>query len=202
MKLRGAIRVLLLSVLLLPTLNIAAQEASFDWIDWERLDAGEVLFRTQNEARGTVTVQVAVRIDADWQAIWSVLRACDVSPEYVPHVRACRLIAEVEGEDAELFEQVVKPAFFLPKFEHVFRLDYHPPDRIDVSHVSGPMDRLEGGWRLLERPDGAIALIHTMTLKPGFPVPRLFVRNTLEKDLPVVLGKIRDRAEVAMRDED
>jgi hypothetical protein len=185
------------AVLAIAALDAKAQEFDLNWIDWERLDAGEVLYETTNEERGTVTISVAVAIDADRQAIWDILTACEVSPDYVPNVRACRLIATVAGGSAELFEQVVKPAFFLPKFEHVFRLDYFPPDRIDVSHVSGPMDRLDGGWRLLERPSGAIALVHTMTLKPGFPVPRFFLRNALESDLPDVLGAIRERAEAA-----
>jgi hypothetical protein len=185
------------AVLAIAALDAKAQEFDLNWIDWERLDAGEVLYETTNEERGTVTISVAVAIDADRQAIWDILTACEVSPDYVPNVRACRQIATVADGTAELFEQVVKPAFFLPKFEHVFRLDYFPPDRIDVSHVSGPMDRLDGGWRLLERPSGAIALVHTMTLKPGFPVPRLFVRTRLEDDLPGVLDAIRQRAEAA-----
>jgi hypothetical protein len=177
-------------------LDTPAQEFDLDWIDWARLDAGEVLYRTMNEdRRGTVTIDLAVAIDADWRVIWDILTACEVSPDFVPNVTTCRRLATVADGSAELFEQVVKPAFFLPKFEHVFRLDYFPPDRIDVSHVSGPMDRLEGGWRLLERPTGSIALIHSMTLKPGFPVPRLFVRNALEDDLPGVLEEIRQRAE-------
>lgn len=199
MKPAGAMRFPVLALLGLGT-AAAAAEPPTDWIDWHRLDAGEVLYQSRNEDRGTVTFDVAVAINADRQAIREILTACEVSPEYVPHVRECRRIATVDGGAAELFEQVVKPAFFLPKFEHVFRLDYVGADRIDVSHVSGPMDRMEGGWRLLERPDGRIALIHRITVKPGFPVPRLFVRNTLEKDLPRVLGEIRRRAEAESRD--
>jgi hypothetical protein len=38
-------------------------------------------------------------------------------------------------------------------------------------------------------------LVHSLTLKPGFPVPPLFVRNTLKRDLPTVLREIRKRAE-------
>jgi uncharacterized protein YndB with AHSA1/START domain len=190
-------RVLLPVTAVLCAWSVAAQNIATDWIDWERLDAGEVVFQTTAEERGTVTIDVAIEIDAPRQAIWDVLTACEISPEYVPHVRACNRIARVDDGSAELFEQVVKPAFFLPKFDHVFRLDYFPPDRIEVSHVSGPMDRMEGGWRMLERPNGLIALIHRMTVKPGFPVPRMFVRNTLEDDVPGVLIEIRNRAEAA-----
>ena len=98
---------------------------------------------------------------------------------------------------SELFKQTVKPAFFLPRFDHVFELDYYPPDRVEVSHISGPIERLEGTWRLVNRPNGKIALLHSMTVNPAFPVPRFFVRNTLERDLPGVLEEIRRRAETA-----
>jgi hypothetical protein len=54
---------------------------------------------------------------------------------------------------------------------------------------------MEGEWRLIERPGKTMVLVHSLTLKPGFPVPPLFVRNTLQRDLPTVLQEIRSRAE-------
>lgn len=186
-----------LAALLAGSEGAGAQAPDDDWIDWQRLDAGEILHQSASVDRGTATIRLAIRIAADREAIWELITACELSPEFVPHVRACSRIARIADGGAELFRQTVKPAFFLPTFDHVFRLDYFPPDRIEVSHVSGPIDRLEGEWRLLERPDGAIALLHTMTVNPGFPVPRFFVRNTMERDLPDVLDEIRARAETA-----
>jgi hypothetical protein len=40
-------------------------------------------------------------------------------------------------------------------------------------------------------------VIQKLTVKPNFPVPRFFVRNTLERDMPPVLAEIRRRAEAA-----
>lgn len=180
----------------------AAQSEIPAWIDSERLATGEVLFQTESEARGTVTIELAVRIEAHWESIWQIVTACEISPEYVPHVISCAgLDPESIGEPAvadgssELFLQVVKPAFFLPKFEHVFRLEFFPPERIEVIHVSGPLDRMEGRWRLIPAEDGAMVVIQRLTVKPNFPVPRFFVRNTLENDMPPVLAEIRRRAE-------
>lgn len=173
----------------------SAQPEILDWVDWEKVAAGEVEFRTAKVDRGTVRIDLAIAIDADWQTIWTLLTSCEISPEYVPHVVSCSQIDTISDGSAELFLQTVKPAFFLPKFEHVFRLDYYPPERIDVSHVSGPIDRMEGAWMLIERPGESLVLAHSMTLKPGFPVPPLFVRNTLKRDLPKVLIEIRERAE-------
>lgn len=187
-------------LLILAWLGFAAGQANsqpsdFDWVNWEKVDAGEVEFQTEKVDRGTVRIDLAIAIDADWQAVWELLTSCEISPEYVPHVVSCSQIDTIRNGEAELFLQTVKPAFFLPKFEHVFRLDYFPPERIVVSHVSGPIDRMEGAWILIERPGESMVLGHQMTLKPGFPVPPLFVRNTLKRDLPKVLREIRDRAE-------
>lgn len=173
----------------------AAQDP--DWLDLEAVDDGEVVWQAYNVSRGTVHVDLAIAIDADWESIWEILTACEISPEYVPNVVACRRIASNDQCNCELFEQTVKPAFFMRRFDHIFRLEYHPPDRIDVSHVSGPIDTLEGGWRLVSRPDQATILIHSLTLNPAFPVPRFFVKNTLTRDLPTVLREVRERAEKA-----
>jgi hypothetical protein len=176
------------------------QPADAEWIDWQALDAGEVVLKTSKVDRGTVRIDLAIAIDADWQSIWGLLTACEISPEFVPHVVACRRLAAIDDCDCELFEQTVKPAFFLPRFEHVFELEYFPPHRIEVRHISGPIDRMEGAWSLIERNDQPTILMHSLTLKPGFPVPPLFVRNTLKRDLPTVLIEVRDRAERASAD--
>jgi ribosome-associated toxin RatA of RatAB toxin-antitoxin module len=181
----------------LASIPATAQGVDDSWIDWDRLTAGEILVESSSTERGTATINLAIAIRADWRSVWDVITACEVSPEYVPHVISCRRIATDSDANAELFRQTVKPAFFLPKFDHVFRLDYSPPERIDVHHVSGPIERLEGSWRLMPRPNGTIALLHSMTVNPAFPVPRFFVRNTLERDLPGVLAEIRRRAESA-----
>jgi len=173
----------------------SAQPDDLDWVDWEDVDAGEVVFQTQKLGRGTVKIDLVIAVDAGWQTIWDLLTACEISPEFVPHVVACSQIDTIKDGNAELFLQTVKPAFFLPRFEHVFQLDYYPPERIDVHHVSGPIDRMEGNWRIIDRSGDSIALAHSLTLKPGFPVPPLFVRNTLKRDLPKVMREIAKRAE-------
>lgn len=172
-----------------------AQLSGLDWVDWNSVDAGNVEYLTSKVDKGTTRIDLVIAIDANRQTVWDLLRSCEISPEYVPHVVDCSQIDTISDGAAELFLQTVKPAFFLPRFEHVFRLDYFPLDRIEVSHISGPIDRMEGAWRLVERSGRPMVLIHSLTLKPGFPVPPLFVRNTLKRDLPMVLREIRSRAQ-------
>jgi hypothetical protein len=168
------------------------------WIDRAALDAGEVPVSTDKSERPlTVDIKLAVVVDATAAAIFDVLQACEVAPEYVPNVQSCKRLEVLDDGRAELFVQVIKPIFFVPSFEHVFRLDYMPPARIDVHRVSGPIAYMEATWWLVPQDDGRILLVYELALDPGMPIPRFMVRSTLKRDLPKVLMAVRDRAEAA-----
>ncbi|HEY9182653.1 MAG TPA: SRPBCC family protein, partial [Gammaproteobacteria bacterium] len=167
--------------------TIAAAQPDLAWIDREALDAGEVLIYAERSDRPlTVEVKLAAEVDAPPTAIFDVLKACEVAPEYVPNVQSCRRLEQLDGGRADLFVQVIKPIFFVPSFEHVFRLDYTPHTRIDVRRVSGPIAYMEGSWWLLPQDDGRILLVYELALDPGMPIPRFMVRATLKRDLPKV----------------
>lgn len=176
----------------------AAQDRKLDesWIDRAVLDKGDVSISLERDGRVSL-VNAAILIDAPAESIWDVLVACEIAPEYVPNVVACRSLEVIDDGRAELFIQTVKPAFFLPSFEHVFRMDYTPYSTIDIDRVSGPIKLLESTWWLVEQPDGRILLAYTLALDPGIPIPRVFVRATLRRDLPVVLKAVKERAEAA-----
>jgi Polyketide cyclase / dehydrase and lipid transport len=171
-------------------------EPDLTWIDRAALETGAVLVQPERDVRpGVVRVKVATLVAARPEPIWEVLRACQIAPEYVPNVVSCRSLEVIDDGRAELFIQIVKPAFFIPAFEHVFRLDYTPYTRIDVHRVSGPIDYMEGSWWLLPEPDGRTLLVYDLSVDPGIPVPRFFVRATLKRDLPRIVRAVRQRAE-------
>ncbi len=177
----------------------AGAEPNLDWIDREALAKREVLVQADRSERPlTVDVKLAAEIDAAPAAIWEVLTACEISPEYVPNVVSCKKLEELDGGRADLFVQTVKPIFFLPTFEHVFRLDYTQYTRIDVNRVSGPIAHMQGTWWLLPQENGRILLVYELALDPGMPIPRFMVRATLKRDLPKVVGAVRERAEAAI----
>jgi ribosome-associated toxin RatA of RatAB toxin-antitoxin module len=171
-------------------------EPDLTWSNGAALEAGEVELHMNKEGRIT-EVTATILVDAPPQDIWDVLVACEIAPEYVPNVVACRSIELVDDGAGELFIQTIKPAFFIPSFEHVFRMDYQPFQRIDINRVSGPIKLLESVWWLKPRGDGRVSLIYTLRLDPGIPIPRMFVRTTLRRDLPRVLLAVRERAEAA-----
>ncbi len=175
-----------------------AEEPDLAWIDREAVASGMVFLLTERAERPqTVLIKLAIDVAAPPQAIWDVLRACQIAPEYVPNVQSCRRLEVLDNGHAELFVQVIKPIFFVPAFEHVFRLDYTPYTRIDVHRVSGPIAHLDGTWWLLPQPDGHTLLVYNLALDPGIPIPRFFVRATLKRDLPKVMQAVRERAEKA-----
>ncbi len=184
--------------LLCCTFGVGA-EPNLDWIDRDAIAAREVHVNAERSDRPlTVNVKLATEVDAAPAAIWDVLTACEISPEYVPNVVSCKKIEELDGGRADLFVQTVKPIFFLPTFEHVFRLDYTPYSRIDVNRVSGPIAHMQGTWWLLPQDNGRILLVYELALDPGMPIPRFMVRATLKRDLPKVVGAVRERAEAAV----
>jgi hypothetical protein len=190
------------AIALLPFLLFATRllgeesEPDLSWIDREAVASGMVFYQTERGDRPQVVViKLAVEIAAPPQVIWEILTACQIAPEYVPNVQSCRKLALLDDGRAELFVQVIKPAFFIPSFEHVFRLDYTPYTRIDVHRVSGPIAHMDGSWWLLPQPDGRTLLVYNLALDPGFPIPRFFIRATLKRDAPRVLSAVRERAE-------
>jgi carbon monoxide dehydrogenase subunit G len=178
----------------------AAAQPNLDALDRVALASREVIVETERSGRPlTVDVLLAADVAAPPQAVWRVLRDCEVAPEYVPNVLSCRRLEELDGGRAELFVQTIRPIFFMPTFEHVFRLDYTPYSRVDVSRVSGPIAHMRGTWWLLPQADGHTLLIYELELDPGMPIPRFMVRATLKRDLPKVMAAVRDRAEAAAR---
>jgi hypothetical protein len=169
-------------------------EPDTTWLDEERLADGDILAETSRDG-STVTVSTAALIAAPVEVIWEEIRSCEVAPEYVPNVVACERIETLDDGRSELFSQTIRPIFFLPRFEHVFRLDYHPYERIDFSEIEGPLEHMEGRWWFLPRPGGkGILVMHTLEVDPGLPVPRFLLRATMRRDLVKILEAIRDRS--------
>ena len=190
------------ATVLLPLLFFATRllgeepEPDLSWIDREAVASGMVFYQTEHGERPQVVViKLAVDIAAPPQVIWEILTACQIAPEYVPNVQSCRKLEVLDNGRSDLFVQVIKPIFFIPAFEHVFRLDYTPYTRIDVHRVSGPIAHMDGSWWLLPEPDGRTLLVYNLALDPGFPIPRFFVRAMLKRDAPRVLSAVRERAE-------
>jgi len=185
------------SWILLLSATAGAQTDGQDWIEQDRLEAGEVLVSYGDDTRFRGLIKTAVLIDAPPEAIWEILTDCESAPEYVPHVLSCELIETADQGRTQVFLQEIKYAWFLPAFEHVFSLNYQPYTRMDVHRISGPLEHLDGVWRLLPAGDQSTLLLYDLELRVGLLMPHFAVGAYLRRDIPVVLGGIRERAESA-----
>ncbi|HSG64277.1 MAG TPA: SRPBCC family protein, partial [Gammaproteobacteria bacterium] len=129
-------------------LIVAAQNTSPDWIDDSLLETREVQLDFGSDQRFRGHLRAAVLIDASPERIWDILRDCETAPDYLDNVLSCELVDTLDGGRAQIFRQRAKLRWFLPSFEHTFRLDYEPYERITVSRVDGPLERLDAVWTL------------------------------------------------------
>jgi polyketide cyclase/dehydrase/lipid transport protein len=181
--------------LLLGPARAAEREPDLDWVDRALLDRGEVQVHPDQIEHGVVHMRFAVKVSAPVPTLWDVLKDCPRSAEYTPNIVSCRSLEILDDGRAELFTQTIKIAFFVPAFEHVFRLSYDPYTHIGVHRVSGPIDVLDGNWWLVPQADGTVLLINELAIDIGLPVPRFLVRATMRREVPKMLVGIRDRAQ-------
>jgi hypothetical protein len=192
---RRAATIVVLGALLAGPLRATAIEPDLSWLDRATLDRGEVQVLAEATEHGVVHMRFAVKVTAPLTRLWDVLKDCPASAEYTPNIVSCRSLESLDDGHAELFTQTIKIAFFLPSFEHIFRLDYDPYSHIGVHRVSGPIDVLDGDWWLVPQADGTILLLNELALDIGLPVPRFIVRATMRREVPKMLLGIRDRSE-------
>jgi ribosome-associated toxin RatA of RatAB toxin-antitoxin module len=184
----------LLALLLAPRPG-ALQEDLPAWLNPADLADGTILVQLDADDRFREHIEIAALVDVPARSVWDVLLDCASTPDYVPHVQTCELVETLDDGRAQIFKQRVKFAWFLPRFDHVFRLDYEPYRSIRIHRVEGPFERLEGQWRLVPRSERQTLVLYSLDFVPGLPLPRFIVGNTLTRDLPEVMREVRTRAE-------
>jgi ribosome-associated toxin RatA of RatAB toxin-antitoxin module len=191
----GRIRAIALSLLALAAPAVDGQAPDTSWIDEDRVEKGDIVFDFGDDRRFQGLLRAAVMIAAAPEAIWEVLRDCEAAPEYLDNVERCERVATIDDGQAEIFRQRAKLRWFLPSFEHEFRLDYEPYRRITVSRVSGPLDRLDAVWWLEPHPPDHTLLVYRLNLDAGPLLPNFLLGRPLQRDVRNALTAVRDRAE-------
>ncbi|HSG65313.1 MAG TPA: SRPBCC family protein [Gammaproteobacteria bacterium] len=185
--------------LLLCVAIATAQDSGFDWIDDGLLEAREVQLDFGEDPRFRGRLRAAIMIDASPERIWDVLRDCAAAPEYLDSVLRCELIETLDGGRAQVFRQRARLRWFLPSFEHEFRLDYEPYRRITVSRVGGPIERLEAAWTLEPIAPSRTRVSYVLDIEPGGLIPNFLLSGPLQRDVLNAMRAVRDRAEAAQQ---
>lgn len=184
-------------LLLCSAIVATAQDSSSDWIDPQLLEAREVQLDFGEDQRFRGHLRAAILIDASPERIWNILTDCESVPEYLDNVLNCELIETLDGGRAQIFRQRAKLRWFLPTFVHEFRLDYEPYDRITVSRVEGPIERLDATWRLEAIAPGRTRVTYVLDVEPGPLLPNFLLSGPLQRDALDAMRAVRERAEAA-----
>lgn len=182
-------------LLLCASLTTSAQKALPDWVDEALLEAREIQLDFGDDSRFHGHIRAAVIIDAEPRIIWEILRDCERTPEYLENVLSCELVETLADGRAQIFRQRAKLRWFLPSFEHVFRLDYEPNRRITVSRVSGPFERLDAVWQLQPIGPARTRVIYELDVEPSRLIPTFLLSGPLRRDVLNAMRAVRDRAE-------
>ena len=166
--------------------------------DRARLIAGEVLVDgvRSDEAGGAARARAAMRGPAE--AAWAVVVSCEAAFRYLPGLRACEVLEDT-GEHARV-RQVVRPAWFLPTTEFVYRVERQPWRAMRFHLEAGEVDALEGAWRFEPLDEGLILVTHEIRVDPRLLAPRWLVRAAIRGDLPDMLACIRALAGASLNE--
>jgi carbon monoxide dehydrogenase subunit G len=179
--------------------------AQGSWVDdqtvQQQLAAGEVAVRIAFDGEASsMRVNAAVRVKASPEAIWTVLTDCDHAASFIPGVKRCRRVKSAPDGTWEVIEQESKYSWLMPSVTTVVQADYRRPRRIDFRRVSGDLKDEDGTW-LLETdhggsvPGNTTLVEYELHVDPGFWIPRVLLRHSLQSELPAALTALRNRAE-------
>jgi hypothetical protein len=144
------------------------------------------------EQSGSATA--TVRIHALRTTVWSLITSCPEAVKLVPGLVGCDVLETAPDQSWQKIRHVMAYSWYVPKLTYELLATYDKPVHVAVERVAGDLKTLNVSWTL--QPDGDDTVAHyTITLAPGFWVPRWLVRVALRHDLPKMLRALRDRAE-------
>lgn len=199
------------AALLLPILTgavLAQQSPTPIKPDWsakviKELNGGEVpLFHPAKKVKDGGQLAAAVYIDAPREEVWKVLTNPEACPEYIPTLKASQLLENTD--EHQLISQKVKMGILPMTLSYNYKLrKLAVNEQLDFKMTSGDLSQFEGGWHLLDAAGlngktGTVAF-YQIYLNPGNIAPGFMVRGCMQKDVPDMLSRVRDRV-YAMRE--
>ncbi len=177
-------------------------ESTAAWIEegsiQARLSAGEVVMRSELGERNA-SVEAAIRVRANQQVLWKLITSCDGVSAFVPGMRRCERLKTADDGSWAIVEHDIRYSALMPMIRSIVRSQYQAPHRIDFTGVGGNVKEESGSWVLEPAADGRMTTVeYSISIEPGFLVPRTVVRHSLSKELPVMLTDLRARAEQLM----
>jgi len=160
-----------------------------------QLSAGEVVMRSEL-GPGEASVEAAILVHATPQVIWKLITNCDSVATFVPGLKRCTRLKTTPDGAWSIVEHDIRYSALMPLIHSIVRSHYQAPHRVDFTGVGGNVKSESGSWVLEPGPDARLTTVeYSISIEPGFFIPRTVVRHSLSKELPVMLTDLRARAE-------
>ena len=160
----------------LPKLEVAVKR-----IDIE----GEHVFEVS--ATGTVRAPPA--------AVWRILTNYERMPEFVPDLKATKVLSR-NGNRAMLEQFGVARFLFFKRGIHlIVQVTEEHPSYIDISLVSGDMKVYQCRWEIQPTPEGGTRIDYGGKLVPKFYVPGMLGENIIRSDIERMMIAVLERLE-------
>jgi ribosome-associated toxin RatA of RatAB toxin-antitoxin module len=170
-----------------------------------RVNRGETVIRADldpTQRRGTV--RAAMLVNAPPEVVFAAMTHCDEALEYVPHLRRCRVLPESVDSASRLVEHEIDFGWFAPRIRYVFRADVVADRRIEFHQVSGDFKTNEGVWEFEPQGNdaglgGRTLVRYRVSIDPPAYVPNWLARSSFRRELPKMLGNLRQHCETEQR---
>ncbi|MES2322189.1 MAG: SRPBCC family protein [Pseudomonadota bacterium] len=139
-------------------------------------------------------VNASGAVNAPPAAVWKVLTDYDRMAEFVPDMKATRVLSR-NGNKA-VVEQfgVARFLFFTRSIHLVVSVLEEPISSIDIGLVTGDMKVYSCRWELVPVPEtGGTRIVYTGKLVPKFYVPGMLGANIIRSDIERMMKAVLER---------
>ncbi|MBI3270559.1 MAG: SRPBCC family protein [Planctomycetes bacterium] len=155
-----------------------------------RLDRDEVVTSLVN-VDGQERAQAIAVIDAEVAAVWDAITDYDRYVEFMPHTKESRIL-ERKGRVIR-FRSVL--GFPVRDVWYVIRLTLNEKaHRVDWVMEEGNIKSNVGSWALSAYGKHRTCAVYTVSIDPGFFVPKFLLSKATQGTLPMLIRAVRDRA--------
>jgi len=145
-----------------------------------------------------VQLSAVIKIAAAVAVVWDTLVSCDKALQYVPDIRECEVLQtgiDQQGNAFDITRHRIKPYFFLPSVNSIFRANYQRPEHIEFYRQGGDLRFFRGQWQFIESDTDETLLYYQATVDLHKRLNQRSEMRILNRDVPRMLMDLRELAE-------
>ncbi len=159
------------------------------------LETGAPISEISKAPDGHVDVFGIIDIKSSPEKIWVIMKDCPQQLDIIPDLKACNVLEESPDALWDKREQIIRLGFPLPNVRSEFRSDYAPFQTIKITRTGGDLSVLNGEWTLTPLTPKTTRVSYRARMKSRLPVPRRFIRKSVDRDMPIILKNLKSAAE-------